>query len=99
MIDHFDNPWDRVNQWITPCFPAFLPVMKEGQFGTVPGGSSTERSRLTPSSSRRLKLGRWPSLTQGLTRSKVPPSRPMTKTFFEPSLFFFFSIIFFPFHY
>src|SRR5437660_7039262 len=60
-------------KWKTPCFPGFLPVVKEVQAGGVIGGRIDSSCPRAPSAISRARLGIKPSATQGL--AKIPGCR------------------------
>jgi len=62
-----------------PCFPGFLPVIKEDQAGKVAGGMVDSKIPEVPELISSPILGNLPSITQGLIRSNVAPSSPMIK--------------------
>ena len=63
-----------------PCLPGFLPVMKDVQAGAVKGWMVERSLPEAPVAMISAKCGSLPSLAQGLMRSKVAPSKPMTNT-------------------
>ncbi len=63
-----------------PCAPGFLPVINDDHADAVTGGTVERSSLHAPLSISFLNVGNLPCATNGLIRSNVAPSRPMTKT-------------------
>ena len=60
--------------------------MNELQAGPVNGGYVEDSGPETPSDINLLNTGKYPASDHGLIRSKVAPSKPITKTLFITSI-------------